>query len=200
MGYIRRKKNNSEIRSVTLLYICFSSYLFQRIRSKMDIRADYTPKAFKTEITSIQNEKTDTGSFQIVRGTIVSIKLHIYIFLDHLVAWKWKRPCTSAVPPPPPRTFMLPFCNGVNGIQHTLKAVPVSVTNKSEFHSDWEGQCFISQTILMLTRVPGCLFILLSLQFSYEKIGDEGSQCNEDLTAHASYIFLFYILSGNKFS
>ncbi|KAJ6660314.1 hypothetical protein lerEdw1_017737, partial [Lerista edwardsae] len=41
---------------------------FERIRSKMDIRTDYAPKAIKTEITSMKYEKTESGSFNIVRG------------------------------------------------------------------------------------------------------------------------------------
>ncbi|XP_054831784.1 integrin beta-4 isoform X1 [Eublepharis macularius] len=53
---------------------------FERIRSKMEIRAGYTPKALKTEITSGKYEKTESGSFQIVRGEVgtfdVRVKAH----------------------------------------------------------------------------------------------------------------------------
>ncbi|XP_053149867.1 integrin beta-4 isoform X4 [Hemicordylus capensis] len=53
---------------------------FERIRSKMDIRADYTPKAMKTEITSMKFTKTESGSFHIVRGEVgtfnVRVKAH----------------------------------------------------------------------------------------------------------------------------
>uniref|UniRef100_A0ACB8ELA4 Integrin beta-4 n=1 Tax=Sphaerodactylus townsendi TaxID=933632 RepID=A0ACB8ELA4_9SAUR len=56
---------------------------FERIRSKMDIRADYTPKALKTEITSMKYEKTETGSFQVVRGEVgtfdVRVKAHEHV-------------------------------------------------------------------------------------------------------------------------
>lgn len=44
----------------------------QRIRSKMDIRADFVPKAMKTEFTSSMYEKTESGSFHITRGEVVS--------------------------------------------------------------------------------------------------------------------------------
>uniref|UniRef100_A0A8D0GUP1 Integrin beta n=1 Tax=Sphenodon punctatus TaxID=8508 RepID=A0A8D0GUP1_SPHPU len=50
------------------------SQAYERIRSKMDIRADFTPKAMKTEITSQMYEKTESGSF---RGTFnVRVKAH----------------------------------------------------------------------------------------------------------------------------
>ncbi|XP_015269964.1 PREDICTED: integrin beta-4 isoform X3 [Gekko japonicus] len=56
---------------------------FERIRSKMDIRADYTPKALKTEITSMKYEKTESGSFQVVRGEVgtfdVRVKAHEHV-------------------------------------------------------------------------------------------------------------------------
>lgn len=55
---------------------------FQRIRSKMDIRADYVPKAFKTEVTSMKYEKTESGSFNIVRGEVVSPVLYTYAFVE----------------------------------------------------------------------------------------------------------------------
>uniref|UniRef100_A0A8C5NNW6 Integrin beta n=1 Tax=Junco hyemalis TaxID=40217 RepID=A0A8C5NNW6_JUNHY len=45
---------------------------FERIRSKMDIRADFTPRALKTEFTSPEFEKTESGSFHITRGKVVS--------------------------------------------------------------------------------------------------------------------------------
>ncbi|NXO59568.1 ITB4 protein, partial [Aramus guarauna] len=41
---------------------------FEHIRSKMDIRADFVPKAMKTEFTSLQYKKTESGSFHITRG------------------------------------------------------------------------------------------------------------------------------------
>ncbi|NXK09374.1 ITB4 protein, partial [Herpetotheres cachinnans] len=43
---------------------------FERIRSKMDIRADFVPKAMKTEFTSSMYEKTESGSFHITRGEV----------------------------------------------------------------------------------------------------------------------------------
>ncbi|NWR66352.1 ITB4 protein, partial [Bucorvus abyssinicus] len=43
---------------------------FERIRSKMDIRADFVPKAMKTEFTSSLYEKTESGSFHITRGEV----------------------------------------------------------------------------------------------------------------------------------
>lgn len=43
----------------------------QRIRSKMDIRADYVPKALKTEFISSMYQKTESGSFNITRGEVV---------------------------------------------------------------------------------------------------------------------------------
>lgn len=45
----------------------------QRIRTKMDIRADFVPKAMKTEFTSLMYEKTESGSFHITRGEVVSL-------------------------------------------------------------------------------------------------------------------------------
>ncbi|NWH48231.1 ITB4 protein, partial [Fregata magnificens] len=43
---------------------------FERIRSKMDIRADSVPKAMKTEFTSSMYKKTESGSFHITRGKV----------------------------------------------------------------------------------------------------------------------------------
>ncbi|NXG51545.1 ITB4 protein, partial [Psilopogon haemacephalus] len=43
---------------------------FERIRSKMDIRADFVPRALKTEFTSSVYEKTESGSFHITRGEV----------------------------------------------------------------------------------------------------------------------------------
>ncbi|NXK96306.1 ITB4 protein, partial [Formicarius rufipectus] len=50
---------------------------FERIRSKMDIRADYTPKALKTEFTSSMFEKTESGSFHITRGKVGKFNMHV---------------------------------------------------------------------------------------------------------------------------
>lgn len=38
----------------------------------MDIRADFIPKALKTDFTSSLFEKTESGSFHITRGEVVS--------------------------------------------------------------------------------------------------------------------------------
>lgn len=54
--------------------LCLSSAT-QRIRSKMDIRADATPKGLKTEFTSSMFEKTESGSFHITRGKVVSPRM-----------------------------------------------------------------------------------------------------------------------------
>ncbi|XP_027605650.2 integrin beta-4 [Pipra filicauda] len=50
---------------------------FERIRSKMDIRADFTPRAMKTEFTSTMYEKTESGSFHITRGQVGKFKMHV---------------------------------------------------------------------------------------------------------------------------
>ncbi|XP_066474181.1 integrin beta-4 isoform X3 [Tiliqua scincoides] len=50
---------------------------FERIRSKMDIRADYAPKAIKTEITSMKYEKTESGSFNVVRGEVGTFNVRV---------------------------------------------------------------------------------------------------------------------------
>ncbi|XP_053850931.1 integrin beta-4 isoform X1 [Vidua macroura] len=50
---------------------------FERIRSKMDIRADFTPKALKTEFTSLEFEKTESGSFNITRGKVSKFHMHV---------------------------------------------------------------------------------------------------------------------------
>nr|XP_008102630.1 PREDICTED: integrin beta-4 isoform X5 [Anolis carolinensis] len=61
---------------------------FERIRSKMDIRAYDTPKAMKTEITSMKYEKTESGSFQVVRGEVgtfnVRVKAHENVGGEHV--------------------------------------------------------------------------------------------------------------------
>ncbi|NXN33162.1 ITB4 protein, partial [Nycticryphes semicollaris] len=61
---------------------------FERIRSKMDIRADFVPKAMKTEITSSMYEKTESGSFHITRGEVgtfnVRVKALEYIDGQHV--------------------------------------------------------------------------------------------------------------------
>ncbi|XP_029456359.1 integrin beta-4 isoform X2 [Rhinatrema bivittatum] len=50
---------------------------FERIRSKMDIRADYTPKSMRTEISSLSSRKTESGSFQVVRGEVGTFNLNL---------------------------------------------------------------------------------------------------------------------------
>ncbi|NXH15960.1 ITB4 protein, partial [Bucco capensis] len=50
---------------------------FERIRSKMDIRADFVPKAMKTEFTSSMYEKTESGSFHITRGQVGKFKVKV---------------------------------------------------------------------------------------------------------------------------
>ncbi|NXL59940.1 ITB4 protein, partial [Chordeiles acutipennis] len=50
---------------------------FERIRSKMDIRADFVPKAMKTEFTSSMYEKTESGSFHITRGEVGKFKVRV---------------------------------------------------------------------------------------------------------------------------
>ncbi|NXG66905.1 ITB4 protein, partial [Hemiprocne comata] len=50
---------------------------FKRIRSKMDIRADFVPKAMKTEFTSLMYEKTESGSFHITRGKVGKFNVHV---------------------------------------------------------------------------------------------------------------------------
>ncbi|XP_015501074.1 integrin beta-4 isoform X5 [Parus major] len=50
---------------------------FERIRSKMDIRADFTPRALKTEFTSSVFEKTESGSFHITRGKVSKFHMHV---------------------------------------------------------------------------------------------------------------------------
>uniref|UniRef100_A0A8C5J4Q6 Integrin subunit beta 4 n=1 Tax=Junco hyemalis TaxID=40217 RepID=A0A8C5J4Q6_JUNHY len=50
---------------------------FERIRSKMDIRADFTPRALKTEFTSPEFEKTESGSFHITRGKVSKFQMHV---------------------------------------------------------------------------------------------------------------------------
>ncbi|NXW03019.1 ITB4 protein, partial [Fregetta grallaria] len=61
---------------------------FERIRSKMDIRADFVPKAMKTEFTSSMYEKTESGSFHITRGEVgkfnVRVKALEYISGQHV--------------------------------------------------------------------------------------------------------------------
>ncbi|XP_027690468.2 integrin beta-4 [Chelonia mydas] len=50
---------------------------FERIRSKMDIRADSVPKSMKTEFTSLKYVKTESGSFHVTRGEVGSFKVHV---------------------------------------------------------------------------------------------------------------------------
>ncbi|XP_071430128.1 integrin beta-4 isoform X2 [Pithys albifrons albifrons] len=50
---------------------------FERIRLQMDIRADHTLKALKTEFTSSMYEKTESGSFHIARGKVGKFKMHV---------------------------------------------------------------------------------------------------------------------------
>ncbi|XP_052664171.1 integrin beta-4 isoform X6 [Harpia harpyja] len=61
---------------------------FERIRSKMDIRADFIPKAMKTDFTSLMYEKTESGSFHITRGEVgkfnVRVKALEYIGGQHV--------------------------------------------------------------------------------------------------------------------
>ncbi|NXK17862.1 ITB4 protein, partial [Arenaria interpres] len=56
---------------------------FERIHSKMDIRADFVPKAMKTEFTSSLYEKTESGSFHIKRGKVGTFKVHVKA-LEHI--------------------------------------------------------------------------------------------------------------------
>ncbi|XP_064322937.1 integrin beta-4 [Phalacrocorax carbo] len=61
---------------------------FERIRSKMDIRADFVPKAMKIEFTSSEYEKTESGSFHITRGEVgkfnVRVKALEYVGGQHV--------------------------------------------------------------------------------------------------------------------
>ncbi|OPJ88591.1 integrin beta-4 isoform C [Patagioenas fasciata monilis] len=61
---------------------------FERIRSKMDIRVDFVPKAMKTEFTSLMYEKTESGSFHITRGEVgkfnVRVKALEYVGGQHV--------------------------------------------------------------------------------------------------------------------
>ncbi|KAM6245401.1 integrin beta-4 isoform 4-T4 [Porphyrio hochstetteri] len=50
---------------------------FEQIRSKMDIRADFVPKALKTEFTSSMYKKTQSGSFHITRGEVGKFNMHV---------------------------------------------------------------------------------------------------------------------------
>ncbi|GAB0197725.1 integrin beta-4 [Grus japonensis] len=50
---------------------------FEHIRSKMDIRADFVPKAMKTEFTSLMYEKTESGSFNITRGEVGKFNMRV---------------------------------------------------------------------------------------------------------------------------
>ncbi|KAF1416039.1 Integrin beta-4, partial [Spheniscus mendiculus] len=50
---------------------------FVRIRSKMDIRADFVPKAMKTEFTSSTYNKTESGSFHISRGEVGKFNMRV---------------------------------------------------------------------------------------------------------------------------
>ncbi|NXP05141.1 ITB4 protein, partial [Thinocorus orbignyianus] len=57
---------------------------FERIRSKMDIRADFVPKAMKVEFTSSMYEKTESGSFHITRGEVgkFNVRLKALEYID----------------------------------------------------------------------------------------------------------------------
>uniref|UniRef100_A0A674JR27 Integrin beta n=1 Tax=Terrapene triunguis TaxID=2587831 RepID=A0A674JR27_9SAUR len=61
---------------------------FERIRSKMDIRADSVPKSMKTEFTSLKYKKTESGSFHVIRGEVgsfkVRVKAHEYVGGEHV--------------------------------------------------------------------------------------------------------------------
>uniref|UniRef100_K7FDA9 Integrin beta n=1 Tax=Pelodiscus sinensis TaxID=13735 RepID=K7FDA9_PELSI len=50
---------------------------FERIRSKLDIRADLIPKSMKTDFTSLKYEKTESGSFQVTRGEVGRFQVHV---------------------------------------------------------------------------------------------------------------------------
>ncbi|NXP50814.1 ITB4 protein, partial [Heliornis fulica] len=50
---------------------------FEHIHSKMDIRADFVPKAMKTEFTSLMYEKTESGSFHITRGEVGKFNMRV---------------------------------------------------------------------------------------------------------------------------
>ncbi|XP_061866460.1 integrin beta-4 isoform X3 [Colius striatus] len=50
---------------------------FERIRSKMDIRADFVPRAMKTEFTSSMYKKTESGSFHINRGEVGKFNMRL---------------------------------------------------------------------------------------------------------------------------
>ncbi|XP_042739728.1 integrin beta-4 isoform X4 [Lagopus leucura] len=56
---------------------------FERIRSKMDIRADFVPKALKTEFISSMYEKTESGSFHITRGEVGKFQVRVKA-LEHV--------------------------------------------------------------------------------------------------------------------
>uniref|UniRef100_A0A8C9EMA5 Integrin beta n=1 Tax=Pavo cristatus TaxID=9049 RepID=A0A8C9EMA5_PAVCR len=56
---------------------------FERIRSKMDIRADFVPKALKTEFISSVYEKTESGSFHITRGEVGKFQVRVKA-LEHI--------------------------------------------------------------------------------------------------------------------
>ncbi|KAJ7316030.1 hypothetical protein JRQ81_002192 [Phrynocephalus forsythii] len=61
---------------------------FARIRSKMDIRAYDVPRAMRTDVTSTMYEKTESGSFNIVRGEVgtfnVRVKAHEEVAGEHV--------------------------------------------------------------------------------------------------------------------
>lgn len=62
-----------DVASMGLKNHCDPLLSTQRIRSKMDIRADFVPKALKTEFISSMYEKTESGSFHITRGEVVGL-------------------------------------------------------------------------------------------------------------------------------
>ncbi|XP_062976375.1 integrin beta-4 isoform X2 [Elgaria multicarinata webbii] len=53
------------------------STAFERIRSKLDIKAYNVPKAMKTEINSMKYTTTETGSFNIVRGEVGTFNVRV---------------------------------------------------------------------------------------------------------------------------
>lgn len=63
----------------------------QRIRSKMDIRMDSVPRSIKFNITSLKYEKTESGSFFVSRGEVVSPRsfLGYHGIPEHVTAWRY---------------------------------------------------------------------------------------------------------------
>ncbi|XP_008691997.1 integrin beta-4 [Ursus maritimus] len=50
---------------------------FNRIRSNLDIRALESPRGLRTEVTSEEFQKTNTGSFHIQRGEVGTYQVHL---------------------------------------------------------------------------------------------------------------------------